>query len=249
MDVDEYFDETAAFYDAVYDESVDGDLEFYRDLAREADGPVLEVGCGTGRIYLELLRDGVDADGIDISSSMLEILRENAAEDELDPTVREVDVTAFEADREYALVIVPFRTFLHVIEIDDQLEALERIHDALAPGGRLVLNAFVPSFEVICEQYGTWEERTLEIEGETYMYRTKTEVVNEVEQLAHIRTVVLDQSGDKRFRTNTPLNLVSRREFELLFRLSSYSSWQGFGGFDWDPIEDANQEMVWIAEK
>ncbi|GAB7020555.1 class I SAM-dependent methyltransferase [Halostagnicola bangensis] len=165
MDVDEYFDETAAFYDAVYDESVDGDLEFYRDLAREADGPVLEVGCGTGRIYLELLRDGVDADGIDISSGMLEILRENAAEDELEPTVREVDVTAFEADREYALVIVPFRTFLHVIEIDDQLEALERIHDALAPGGRLVLNAFVPSFEVICEQYGTWEERTLEIEG------------------------------------------------------------------------------------
>ncbi len=248
MDVDEYFDDTAVFYDAVYDGSVGGDLEFYRDLTREADGPVLEVGCGTGRIYLELLREGVDADGIDISSGMLDVLRSKAAEDGLDPSVREADVTEFEADREYALVIVPFRTFLHVVEIDDQLEALERIHDALAPGGRLVLNAFVPSFEVICEQYGAWEERTLEIEGESYTYRTKTEIVDEVEQLARIRTVVLDGSGDEHFRTETPLNLVSRREFDFLFRLSSFSSWRVFGGFDRDPLADASQEMVWVAE-
>ncbi|SFS80480.1 class I SAM-dependent DNA methyltransferase [Halostagnicola kamekurae] len=248
MEVEEYFDDTAAFYDAVYGESVDGDREFYRDLATDVDGPVLEIGCGTGRIYLELLRAGVDADGIDVSSGMLDVLRGKAAEDGLEPTVWEADVTEFEAGREYALVTVPFRAFLHLTEIDEQLEALERIHDSLASDGRLVLNAFAPSFEVICQQYGTWEKRHLEVDGASYTYRTKTEIIDEVEQLARVRAVVFDGDGDRLFQTDTPLALVSRREFELLFRLSPFASWRAFGGFDREPLEKASQEMVWIAE-
>ena len=47
MDPATYFDDLAAFYDAYYD-AIEGDVEFYRDIALEADGPVLEVGCGTG---------------------------------------------------------------------------------------------------------------------------------------------------------------------------------------------------------
>lgn len=248
MEVEDYFDDTAAFYDAVYGESIGGDREFYRDLASDANGPVLEVGCGTGRIYLELRRAGVDADGIDISSGMLDVLRSKAAKEGLEPTVWEADVTMFEADREYALVIVPFRAFLHLTELDDQLEALEQIHDALAPDGRLVLNAFVPSFEVISDQYGTWEERTLEVDGASYTYRTKNEIVDEVAQLARIRAVVLDGDGDRLFKTDTPLALVSRREFDLLFRHSPFASWRVFGDFDREPLEDTSQEMVWVAE-
>lgn len=53
-----FFDAWAEFYDVEYGEQDIGDEEFYVDLARQADGPVLEVGCRTGRIYLELLRAG-----------------------------------------------------------------------------------------------------------------------------------------------------------------------------------------------
>jgi cyclopropane fatty-acyl-phospholipid synthase-like methyltransferase len=65
---------------------------------RPYDGSVLEVGCGTGRIYLDLLRAGVDADGIDLSAAMLEEPRRKAAEAGLEPNVGRADTTTFESD-------------------------------------------------------------------------------------------------------------------------------------------------------
>ncbi|TYL39161.1 class I SAM-dependent methyltransferase [Natronococcus pandeyae] len=252
MDSSGYYDDFAAFYDAAYGQQagvVEDDVQFYLELAREADGPLLEVGCGTGRIYLELLRADIDADGIDLSSGMLEVLRENAADEGLEPNVREADVTSFRSDREYALVIVPFRAFLHLTTVDDQLAALERIHDVLAPGGRLALNVFTPNFDVICEAYGEPEETTVEVDGETCTYRTVTELADEVEQLARIRSEVLTSDGERLFEREAPIALVSKREFELLFRQSPFSSWDVYGGFEYDPLEDSSQEMVWIADR
>ena len=247
MDPADYFDDLAAFYDAVHEHQ--SDVAFYRDLAREADGPVLEVGCGTGRIYLELLRAGIDADGIDVSSDSMEVLRERAAEAGLEPSVRAADVTEFESEREYALVLVPFRAFLHLLTVDEQLAALERIHDVLAPDGRLALNAFVPSFAVIRDHYGEWIERDLEIEGDSYTYRTLTEMVDEIDWIARVRTEVFD-SADERVVDNTHrLKLLSKSEFELLFRCSPFSSWSVYGDFEYEPLEDPSQEMVWIAER
>lgn len=246
MDPGKYFDDLAAFYDAYYDE-VDGDVEFYRDLACDADGPVLEVGCGTGRIYLELLRAGVDADGIDVSDGMLEVLRETADEAGLEPTVWNADVRTFDPDREYALVVVPFRAFLHLTSIDDQLAALERIHGALADGGRLALNVFTPNYDVICDHYGQWEERELVVDDDRYVHRTMTELADEVEKIARIRSAVLESDGQTLFETETEIALVSRREFELLFRLSPFSSWAVYGGFEYESLESSDQEMVWIA--
>lgn len=243
----DYFDNLAAFYDAAHDDPED--VPFYRDLALEAEGPVLEVGCGTGRIYLELLRASVDADGIDVSSASLDVLREKAAADGLEPSVREANVTSFDPDRRYALVIVPFRAFLHLLETDDQLAALDRIHDALRPDGRLALNVFVPNFEIICEEYGEWIETDLAVDGEEYTHRTRTELVDEVAQIARIRTEVYDAAGTQVVDASSKIALLSRSEFDLLFRCSPFSSWDVYGGFECDPLEDPSQEMVWIAER
>jgi SAM-dependent methyltransferase len=247
MDVDAYYDDVAAFYDGYYDEQ--GDERFYRRLASEADGPVLEVGCGTGRIHLDLLRNDVDAYGIDVSTESLAVLREKARADGLDPSVRRADVREFEPRREYALVIVPFRAFLHLLEVDDQLSALERIHDALAPGGRLVLTAFVPNFDVICDRYGQWDEREIEVDGVTYTLRTVSRLDDVVEQRTRIRTEIVDADGETVRESETSISLVSKREFELLFRLSPFTDWTVHGGFDREPLESADQEQVWIADR
>ena len=79
----EFYDPLAGAYDppaiATDEEEIADDVRFYRNLAGEVDGPTLEVGVGTGRIYLELLADGVDIDGIDVSPAMIDQLREYAA--------------------------------------------------------------------------------------------------------------------------------------------------------------------------
>ena len=249
MDAREYFDVTAEFYDAQYGADQGGDREFYRELAVEADGPVLEVGCGTGRIYLDLLRAGVDADGIDVSEKMLAVLREKAAEEGLDPWVWHTDVTDFEPPREYALAIIPFRAFLHLLTAEEQLSALANLHDALEPGGRLALNFFVPNPEVVEAYYGDWREEAIVYEGREYTLRTLTELENPVEGIVHERRELYDPDGERVFDAAYTLKWLPKREFELLARLSPFEEWEVYGDFEWDPLESADQEQVWILKR
>lgn len=242
-----FFDAWADVYDADYREQEIGDVEFYVDLARDAAGPVLEVGCGTGRVYLDLLRAGVDAYGIDVSAEMLAVLEQNAAERGLTPRVRQADMTDFEPNREYALVIVPFRTFLHNVTMADQKATLRNLHRALAPGGRLALNFFVPSFEVICENYGERERRTIKRGDDQYVVADVTEIEDEVDQLVRV-TRTLRRDGEVIREATFRLTLVSKREFELLLETTGWDDWTVNGGFDGEPVDEA-EELVWIAEK
>lgn len=245
----EFWDTFAAFYDEYYDdERQPDDAEFYVELARDADGPVLEVGCGTGRVYLELLRAGVDASGIDLSAGMLDVLRERASEAGLDPRVRQADMRSFRAEREYGLVIVPFRAFLHNLTLADQKAALRSFRDALAPGGTLALNFFTPNFEFVCENYGEERVRTIEHEDEAYDLRVVTELDDAVEQIARTDQM-LEQDGEVIRESSYRIALVSKREFELLLEATGWSDWTVYGGFDGDPLEDASQEMVWVVER
>lgn len=245
-----FFDAWADFYDDDYREQEIGDRDFYVDLARAADGPVLEAGCGTGRIYLELLAAGVDATGIDISRESLATLERKAESRGLAPEVdvRRADMRDFEPEREYALVVVPFRAFLHNVTLADQRAALESFRGALAPDGRLALNAFVPDFEVICESYGEPTTRTVEHEGAEYEVTDVTRLVDDVEQVAE-GTRTVERDGEVVREASFRIALIPKRQFELLFETTGWSDWRVCGGFDRQPLEDASQEMVWIARK
>lgn len=243
-----FFDTWAELYDADYEDQEIGDIEYYVDLARQADGPVLEVGCGTGRIYLELLRADVDAFGIDISEEMLAVLERKAAEADLTPQVRQADMTAFSPQKAYALIIVPFRTFLHNLALSDRKAALQNFRQALLPGGRLALNFFVPSFQVICDTYGHEETRTISRDGDEYVLTDVTDIEDEVNQIVKTKRTV-EQDGEVIREASFRLALLSKSEFELLLETTGWSDWTGYGGFEGEPLEDEAREMVWIAEK
>jgi SAM-dependent methyltransferase len=243
----DYYDVWAEFYDAEHRELQD-DIDFYVDLATDADGPVLEVGCGTGRIYLELLRAGVDADGIDLSAEMLDRLREKARSEDLDPSVRQADVTDFDADREYALVVVPFRALLHLTSLDEQRAALGCIREALAPDGRLAFNVFAPDFDVICE-YGEEQEAIFEHDGEEYRMVSETTFVDEIECVTREHRRLYDEDDELVAEQSFDLHVAFEREFELLLEVTGFSEWTVYGGFDYDPLESTDQEMVWVVER
>lgn len=244
----EFFDELAELYDPAHRERDIGDESFYRELAMGVDGPVLEVGCGTGRIYLELLRAGVDADGFDISENMLQVLETKAAEEDLDAFVWRDDMREFEAPREYELVIIPFRTFLHNLTVEDQLATLERCYEALSPDGRLAVNIFTPDFEYICDTYGQPDSWTFIHQGEEYRVTDVTDFVDEVEQIiASTRRVT--KNGEGVSEATFELAMISRREFELLLRNTGWSDWSFYGGFGGDELDSTDQEMVVLAER
>ena len=146
-------------YDAFYDAEppqIAGDAAFYADIAREAGGTVLELGCGTGRITLALAAAGIDVTGVDLSQGMLAQARRKAATlpaaAQRRLTLVEQDMSALELDRRFSFAFVPFRSFQHLLTSSAQKKTLEAIHRHIEAGGRLVLHLFDPRLDLLIEQ-------------------------------------------------------------------------------------------------
>lgn len=245
-DTPEGYDEPRAEIYARQMEGADrGDVSFYVERATAADGPVLELACGTGRIYLEILEEGVSIDGLDASDPALDVLRDAATERDLEPSVRQADMTAFETDRAYELVICPFNSLQHLPSIDDQLAALRCIYDAIAPGGRFIFDVFVPRFDVICDTYGEWTTERVRYDERSHEYHSRTKLADEVEQQFIVENKLIDPEDETVWRSEHRLKMLPKREVELLARLSPFSEWRVTGDFEDRPIRDGDSIQVW----
>lgn len=244
MDI-ESFDAWADVYDVLHQHEESDDVPFYVEQAKQADGPVLEIGCGTGRVYLELLKAGVDAYGIDVSENMLDILREKAAEEGLEPKVFQDDMRGFDLEQEFALIIIPFRTFLHNLTLRDQLRTLNAIKNHLQPDGELILNFFAPNAEYIAEQYGAEERTEIEADDGVYTLVEQPEMTDRIENRVALNKRVEDEHGEVVWESDFEIALLQKREFELLLRLAGFSDWELYGGFNQRPFQSIEQEMVW----
>lgn len=235
----------------IYDERMGAteDVRFYVERAQEADGPVLELACGTGRVYLELIEAGVDADGFDLSADALDVLREKADDARLDASVWQDDLTDFSVEREYALAVCPFNALQHLLTVEDQLSALRNVHDALAPGGAFVFDVFVPDFELICESYGEWETESVEYRGQDHEFRTRASIADAVEQEFTVENELYDPDGELVFSDGHRLTMLPKREVELLARLSPFDDWDVAGGFDGSPMSSDDRTQVWTLRK
>lgn len=240
------YDKEAKIYDDVHNSEFMGDTTFYLHEAKKARGKVLEVGCGTGRIYLRLLEAGVDAYGIDISRGMLQKLRANAHAKGLAEKIFLANAKNFRLPHKFELIIVPFRAFLHLLTMDDQLAALKTMRAHLAPGGKLMLNFFYPDPEFISKNYHKGKLRKSVVNGiERY---DETFFIDEPNQIAQCKST-FKRKGKKPTKGHFRLAFIYKREFELLLRLAGFSKWRVYGGFKKEELKTSKQEMVWVIER
>jgi SAM-dependent methyltransferase len=148
----------ADLYDHVIPYRDRHDVDFFVAAARESGGPVLEVGCGTGRILIPTARAGVAITGLDLSPSMLAICRQRVAAEP--PEVRSrvslvaADMRDFRVERRFALATIPFRPFQHLLTVADQIACLTTIRSHLVSGGKLILDLFNPSLDALVQGVG-----------------------------------------------------------------------------------------------
>jgi ubiquinone/menaquinone biosynthesis C-methylase UbiE len=160
--VDQFYEKAGSLfveaYDAFYSTSrpqIADDVAFYERLSREVGGPVLELGCGTGRIALPLAKAGSHVTGVDRSEAMLTIARGKLtvlsapAQERL--TLVNQDMSALNLDRRFGFVFVPFRSFQALLTIDLQKKALEAMRRHLEPTGRLALHLFDPRLDLLID--------------------------------------------------------------------------------------------------
>jgi len=145
----------AATYD-IRTETPPGEIDFYVTRARASGGPVLELGCGTGRISWPIARADVPVVGLDIESAMLERAEMKRQQEPaiVGNRARFVrgDMSNFSIDEQFALAIIPFRAFLMLLTVEAQQATLACVYRHLMPGGRLIIDIFDPRYDLLAEE-------------------------------------------------------------------------------------------------
>lgn len=119
------------------------DVPFYVGLAMEADGPLVELAIGNGRVAIPVARaTGQAVIGIDSSPAMLAQARASALEAGVTLDLRQGDMRDFELEEPAGLIYCPFRALLHLPTWADRRRTFERVATALRPGGRFAWNVF-----------------------------------------------------------------------------------------------------------
>ena len=236
------------------------DIGFYLNFCREANGPVLELGCGTGRILLPAAREEVEIVGLDLSAFMLDRCKVKLAKE--DPEVRSRvelihgTMTDFSVEQQFALTIIPFRAFQHLVDVANQISCLRCIARHLRPGGRLVFDVFNPDFsKILAWKHGEEIENVpdTEIADGRKVRRTHRLVrhsragqFNEVELISYVTEA---DGSVKRYVQAFPMRYFSRFELEHLLARNGFEVETVYGNFDPAPFEDDSPEMVFVARK
>lgn len=224
------YDGFAPVYD-IWSADMPDDVDFYVELAREADGPVVELAVGTGRVAIPVAeRTGKRIVGIDSSPAMLEIARERAEAAGVDLDLRLSDMRELTLLEPAALVYCPFRSLLHLPTWHDRRTVFERVAASLRPGGRFAWNAFVFDFRIASRVHDVWQDEP-------------------------IRHHVLQAPGDNRLDITLDsgprisLWWVTKGEWEGLLDVAGLETEALYGWFDRTPFDDDSREFVWVARK
>lgn len=226
--------------------AVVGDVEFYRDLALDAGGLVVELGVGTGRIAVPTVQAGVERMiGLDLAEAMLAVARRKAAEAGVEDrlTLEVGDMRDFAVPEPAALVTIPFRAFMHNLTTEDQLSTLAAAHQALAPGGRLALNVFNPNILMIAgwmrRDPDEWVQGEFGREQRAYKPSAQTN-----------RTVqrTRDEDGVEH-RLEFELRYLHRFELEHLLVRSGFEIEALYGDHMGAPFGETSTEIVIVARR
>jgi SAM-dependent methyltransferase len=243
-----------------------GDVAFYRDAVHEFGDPVLELGCGTGRITLALAEAGHRVTGLDISERMLERCNQKRAGMRTEARERvdlvQGDMTRFDLEEKFRLVIIPFRPMQHLLEIDAQISCLQSVRrhlwadgrGILGRNGRLILDVFQTDAERMHDP--TYQEEGLVAEyampdGRRVRIMERVTAFHRAEQRNDVEMIfyVTDARGkEERLVFAWTLRYFFRYELEHLLARCGFRVCAVYGDFDRSPLGDASPEMIFVAE-
>jgi SAM-dependent methyltransferase len=234
----------------------DDDLDLYLPLARAASQPILELGCGSGRLLVPLARAGATITGLDSSSPMLAQAESAASSAGVSDRISLVTGSMVTADQvvtgPFGLVIVALNSLLHVATAAAQRQTLASASRLLAPGGRLVVDllnpvpGFLQAMERGVQHEGTW----LRDDGSRIDKFAARQVFPADQQIeTDLWYDITGPEGElRRVATSYPMRYLHRAELDLLLEVVGFSSWQVYGSYDLDHYADDADRLLVIAE-
>jgi SAM-dependent methyltransferase len=249
------------------------DLPVYLGFAQRTGGPVLELGCGTGRILLALAREGLKVTGVDDSPAVLSLARRKLERAGLSgpvalvrADVRDLNLSAAPSPAlaggqagagvcSYRLAICAQNTFCHMLTMADQLRMLGAAYRHLEPGGLLLLDVFNPDPAVLASS----EQRLVLMgvasdpdTGHTLTQAMARDVGDAGDQIEHVTLFVDELDGAcpvGRYVFQFDLRYIYRFELELLLDKAGFTLEALYGSYEMDPFTGDSERLLAVARR
>jgi SAM-dependent methyltransferase len=251
----------ADLYDYVVPYRARQDIDFLVEAARASGGPVLEAGCGTGRVLIPTARAGIHIVGLDLSAGMLDVCRKRLLEES--ETVRsrvrlvQGDMRNFDLGEKFKLATIPFRPFQHLTTVEDQLACLASIHRHLVDGGEFILDLFNPWIEALArdnvgQEFGEEGEFTAP-DGRRVVRRHKIvsrDHANQVQQIEGIYDITHPDGRRERVVHAFSMRHLFRFEAEHLLERAGFHVQAVYSDYDKSPFGSKYPgELILVARK
>lgn len=224
------------------------DIPFYLEQARISGGPILELGCGTGRVTIPLSEAGFQVTGLDISRPMLDQARKKADQKGLDISWIEADCRDFHLGTKFGTIIFPFNGIAHIQDRESHEALFACVHEHLVTTGHFIVDWFNPSLEILLrgetQRYPCFEYddpdgrgRVLVTEGNHYDRST---------QINHVKWYY--KIGDLPEETRElNMRILFPQEFDALLYYNGYEIVNKFGDHQGNPFESNSRHQLIVC--
>ncbi len=248
----------AELYDLVPQYAGRRDLAFYIDICRAANGKVLELGCGTGRVLVPIAAAGSDIVGLDRSPRMLAKCKQRLASQPqpIQNRVRlvQASMTDFDLGEQFDAIIIPFRPFQHLVDVADQIACLRCARRHLRPDGVLAFDLFQVALDKIIdprrmEEVEDLAEITLP-DGRKLRRCNRIAATHRAEQYNDVEIIYYLTYPDgrtERLVQAFPFRYFFRYEVEHLLARTGFAVSALYGDFDKSPLTDDAPEMIFVC--
>ena len=230
-----YGDRIAPIYDRLYGDRVDAEAVAETLAGLAGAGPALELGIGTGLIALPLAARGVDVRGVDASAAMVAKLRAKPGGDRIPVTMG--DFADVPVAGPFALVYVPFNTLFALTTQEAQLRCVANVAARLAPGGRFLVEAFVPDLTRYARNQ-TWSVVHVETNA-VWLDAVRHDPAEQRLDLQHIQ---VSEAGTRLYPVR--LRYVWPAELDLMARLAGLALEHRWGGWAREPFGSESTRHV-----
>jgi ubiquinone/menaquinone biosynthesis C-methylase UbiE len=229
------------------------DRFFFLDIIKQNGQPALDIGCGTGRLLLDYLAQGIDIDGVDNSPEMLAICQRKARKLGLQPVLHEQYVEALALPRLYRTILIPSSSLQLIIEPDMARQALQRLAAHLQPGG-VIVSPFMKLWKEGDPLESEWERQVTRPEDGAVIRRvawSRYDPAAECEDTRDLYQVIVDGEvvAEEQHQRNPATRSYSQQQALALFESVGLANIRMFKEFTFELAQTEDWVFTLVGEK
>ena len=241
----------ARFYDLIYHQQRDGvDNEYFQNEIRQTKEKILELGVGTGRLFINALNQGADIYGIDISQSMIDVLSKKL-EGEQHIQISLQNIIDFSFDFKFDLIIAPFRVIMHLLEKEKQIKAINNVFEHLNKNGRFIFDVFVPDLSQLINGIDNYTDFEGEYDKGRRIKRTVSTKPDLINQIINIKfNLEWDEDNEQKHdEWMIQLRFFFRYELEHLIERSNFNRYKILGDYLGNELNQKSKDFIIVCQK